>query len=107
MLKKLLVRFQVNGTQLTNYHSIQSRLQNTASHMSLNIGEQVVELRIGLGLFRLGLLIESHQKVIKNLDLDSDPKEFTTKAQKKNKHSPLGITIADGEPINVRLFASN
>ena len=46
--------------------------------------------------------MKSLQKVIKNLDLDSDPKEFTTKAQKKNKHSPLGVTIADGEPINVR-----
>ena len=35
------------------------------------------------------------------MDFDSDPKEFTTKAQKKTKHSPLGITIADGEPVNV------
>lgn len=34
------------------------------------------------------------------MDFDSDPKEFTTKAQKKTKHSPLGITIADGEPVN-------
>ena len=45
--------------------------------------------------------MKSLWKVIKNLDFDSDPKEFTTKAQKKTKHSPLGITIADGEPVNV------
>ena len=46
---------------------------------------------------------DKSNKVIKNLDFDSDPKEFTTKAQKKNKHSPLGITIADGEAVNVSL----
>ena len=36
------------------------------------------------------------------MDFDSDPKEFTTKAVKKDKYSPLGITIADGEAVNVR-----
>ena len=45
--------------------------------------------------------VKSLKPVINNLDFDSDPKEFTTKAQKKNKHSPLGITIADGEAVNV------